>query len=236
MTTGYIFDYGGTLDTGGSHWAKVLWHAYRVCGLAVAWEPFSGAYVEVERALGRGTIIEPTFTFRRTLEVKIAMETEWLAAHGCCPAAADELRRRVLTYIYNKVTATTAHSRDVLQRLAAPKVLVTNFYGNIGTVLREFGLERLFAAVVESAAVGLRKPDERLLALGVQALGMEAGRVTAVGDSLTNDIVPAKSIGCRTAWLRGEPWDDRPAGVPPVGITSADRILTSLDQLLTTDE
>ena len=24
-----IFDYGGTLDTGGTHWGKQLWHAYQ---------------------------------------------------------------------------------------------------------------------------------------------------------------------------------------------------------------
>lgn len=28
MTAGYIFDYGGTLDTGGQHWVMALWHAY----------------------------------------------------------------------------------------------------------------------------------------------------------------------------------------------------------------
>ena len=25
MIKGYIFDYGGTLDTGGHHWGKVIW-------------------------------------------------------------------------------------------------------------------------------------------------------------------------------------------------------------------
>ena len=28
MARGLIFDYGGTLDTKGCHWGKVLWHAY----------------------------------------------------------------------------------------------------------------------------------------------------------------------------------------------------------------
>ena len=35
MTKGYIFDYGGTLDTGGNHWGKVIWHAYQYLGVPV---------------------------------------------------------------------------------------------------------------------------------------------------------------------------------------------------------
>ena len=49
---------------------------------------------------------------------------------------------------------TTAESRKVLKAVKArfPMVLVSNFYGNIGTVLGEFGLDGLFDSVIESAA------------------------------------------------------------------------------------
>ncbi len=30
---GIIFDYGGTIDTGGDHWSEVIWHAYQEEGL-----------------------------------------------------------------------------------------------------------------------------------------------------------------------------------------------------------
>lgn len=32
---GFIFDYGGTLDTRGNHWGKVLWHGYERTGVPV---------------------------------------------------------------------------------------------------------------------------------------------------------------------------------------------------------
>ncbi len=32
---GLIFDFGGTLDTGGNHWGEVLWEVYRHFGVPV---------------------------------------------------------------------------------------------------------------------------------------------------------------------------------------------------------
>ena len=51
MTKGYIFDYGGTLDTAGRHWGKVLWHAYSRHNIPVTEEQFREAYVHAERTL-----------------------------------------------------------------------------------------------------------------------------------------------------------------------------------------
>ena len=31
---GIIFDYGGTLDTGGDHWSEVIWDAWQKAGVA----------------------------------------------------------------------------------------------------------------------------------------------------------------------------------------------------------
>lgn len=44
-TEGYIFDYGGTLDTGGCHWGRRIWHAYERAGVPVGEELFREAYV-----------------------------------------------------------------------------------------------------------------------------------------------------------------------------------------------
>ena len=70
-------------------------------------------------------------------------------------------------------------------------VLVSNFYGNIHQVLNEFDLDGLFDSIIESAVVGVRKPDPAIFTLGVKALGMAAEDTVVVGDSYTKDIVPA---------------------------------------------
>ena len=77
-TRGYIFDYGGTLDTGGCHWGKMFWHAYQQASVPVSEPQFREAYVHAERTLGSTPIIRPDFTFRQTLETKLRLQLEAL--------------------------------------------------------------------------------------------------------------------------------------------------------------
>ena len=137
--------------------------------------------------------------------------------------------KELLDDLYGEVCATVAHSREVLLRLRKdhPMVLVSNFYGNINVVLREFELDTLFDSVVESAVVGIRKPDYRIFKLGVEALGLPASEVTVVGDSFYKDILPAKKAGCRTIWFKGEGWTDE-----TYDETVPDQVITDLAQLL----
>jgi len=217
MIKGYIFDYGATLDTAGCHWGKMIWHAYERQQVPATWQQFREAYVYAERTLGRNLIIKPNFTFKKTLDIKIRLEMEYLATvrNGQSIWAATEeefeqKHRAVVDDLYEKVTAITAHSREVLQQLNEkyPMVLVSNFYGNINEVLKEFGFDGLFADVIESAVVGVRKPNPEIFRLGVKALGLPAEEVVVVGDSFYKDIIPAKEAGCQTVWFTGEGWND----------------------------
>jgi len=223
---GYIFDYGGTLDTGGQHWGKVLWHCYERQDAPVTEQQFREAYVYAERTLGRNRIVMPDFTFRKTLETKIQLQGQCLADMGT--TLAPQLLKAISDDAYTQTCHHTAHSRDVLVELKQqyPMVLVSNFYGNIHTVLQEFGLDGFFEQVIESAVVGVRKPDPRIFLLGVEALGMEAGEVVVVGDSIDKDIVPAREAGCQTVWFKGEQWTDA-----PVDERIPDHIITDLYEL-----
>ena len=202
MIRGFIFDYGGTLDTGGQHWGKVIWHAYERQQVPVAESDFRDAYVHAERTLGRNPIIKPDFTFKRTLEEKIKIELEYLGKPEYQQAIVDDL--------YERTLAETAKSREVLMELKQRyrMVLVSNFYGNISTVLKEFGLDGIFENIIESAVVGVRKPDPKIFTLGVEALGVKPNEAIVVGDSIDKDIIPAGKAGCHTVWFEGEGWTD----------------------------
>ena len=206
MIKGYIFDFGGTLDTAGCHWGQMLWHAYQRQQIPVSEEQFREAYVYAERTLGRTPIIQSDYSFHKTLEVKIRIEMEYLCTSGAWQADEAEFTRghkAVLEDVYSKVVEVTSHSREVLSRLAAsyPMVLVSNFYGNISHVLEEFHLAEFFKDIVESAVVGVRKPDHRIFLLGVEALGLKPEECIVVGDSFYKDIEPAKKAGCQAVWF-----------------------------------
>lgn len=226
-----IFDYGGTLDTNARHWARVLWEGYVKAGIPVSEAGFRVAYVHGERTLARQRIIMPQDDFRVVLMKKVDIETRFLVDEGRWGADDGERKRlsdAVADYCYEYARRTVAHSREVLERLRPyyGMVLVSNFYGNIGTILRDFRLD-CFAHVIESAVVGVRKPDPAIYRLGVDATGCLPGEVLVVGDSYDKDVVPAHTVGCATAWLKGEGWTaDEPDG------SLADCIITDLSDLL----
>lgn len=225
---GFIFDYGGTLDTRGNHWGKVLWHGYERTGVPVDEQDFREAYVYGERTLATSPIVKPDFTFRDTLQAKIRLQLQWLEENRSLGDATRYLER-ILDDVYQQTKDTTKESALVLEELAKkfPLVLVSNFYGNISTVLREFGLDHLFGDIIESAVVGIRKPDARIFALGVERLGMKAEEVAVVGDSYDKDILPSHSIGCHTIWFKGEGWTDDVVENPV-----ADKVIGSLKEIL----
>jgi putative hydrolase of the HAD superfamily len=232
---GYIFDFGGTLDTNGCHWGKFIWHAYERQHVPVNWEQFREAYIFAEQQLGKNTIILPTDSFRQTLDKKLRIEMERLVTQGywySSPLEVERLHAAVLDDLYGRVCEHVTCGREVLLRLKPqyPLVLCSNFYGNLTEVLKEFQLDGLFQDVVESAVVGIRKPDVRIYELALRSLGgvEAAADVVVVGDSLKNDIRPARQIGCQTIWLKGEPWDSEASDNSASYSDEADRVITNI--------
>ena len=197
MIKGILIDFGGTIDSDGIHWFNAFSDAYAMVA-DVPKDLLWDAHVHTQRTLGRNPIIKPTDTFCKTLQTKIALQTEYLQSKGITITAQDT----ILDTCYNKVVKhISTVSKPVLERIQLPMVLVTNFYGNMHTVLAEFGLDHLFKDVIESSVVGVRKPDPEIFRLGVKALGLEPQETVMIGDNYEKDIVPANSIGCHTILL-----------------------------------
>lgn len=206
---GIIWDYGGTIDSRGVHWSEVIWDAYRAEEVKVDKTDFRDAYVHAERELARVRHILPHHNFLDLMRIKIRIEMQWLVDHGLLDAAeAADKAPRVARRCYDSARECVDEARPVLEAMRSrfPMVLVSNFYGNVEAVLTDFDLRRYFDTIVESAVVGVRKPDPAIFALGVEALGLPAEQVLVIGDSLRKDILPARSLGCATAWVKGKGW------------------------------
>lgn len=206
---GLIFDYGGTLDSRGDHWSEVMLDAYESSGVALSFDDFRPAYVAVERYLASHYVVCPCDTFADVMLKKARLQCGFLSdARVIAGADAERLARAVADRCYAAARACTAEAAPVLARLAAryPMALVSNFYGNIDAVLRDMGLRDYFRSIIESAVIGIRKPDPRIFAAGCLALDLDPRQVLVVGDSLSKDILPARSLGCMTAWIRGRQW------------------------------
>ncbi len=210
---GLIFDYGATIDSNGKHWAEVLWDTYVKVGVPVGKPEFRDAYVYGERYLALNPVVKPDFTFRDVLLAKTELQINWLVENGFLSKEDKRNSGFVLAVseeCYNFAFLTVEKAKPILDQLFVkyPMVLVSNFYGNIEAVLKDFGLLKYFIEIVESAVVGVRKPDPAIFALGVKALDLPANNVVVVGDSYKKDIAPAQSLGCQTIWIKGPAWED----------------------------
>lgn len=229
---GVIFDYGGTIDTNSRHWAEVLWEKYRELQVPVDKPSFREAYVHGERTLARQPLVKPEDNFYDVLRIKTRVQMDWLVENGILPcekAVAENYASRIADACYAYVLEVLKRTRPVVKTLSEhyKLVLVSNFYGNIQAVLKDFGLDGFFSRIVESSVVGVRKPDPAIYRLGVEAMGLPAGQVLVVGDSFSKDVVPAKKVGCKVAWLKGEGW-----GNEEIDDSLPDVVITDLPDLL----
>jgi len=207
---GIIFDYGGTLDTGGTHWFRVFSDKYAALRITVDEALLRAAYVYAERQLEQHSeLIRPTDTFKEVLQRKIALQFDYLQQHQQGFRAEKELQENIAAVCDDFARAKVRESAQVLALLSEkyPLLLVSNFYGNLQAVISEYGIEGYFQTLIESARVGVRKPDPEIFRLGIRYLNMPAQEVLVIGDSHKNDIAPAQLLTCKTVWLKGRGWD-----------------------------
>lgn len=226
---GIIFDYGGTIDSNGTHWAEVLWQAYQDAQVPVSKAEFREAYVYTERYLAVNPIVKPDHHFGDLLKIKVDLQLNNLITSGKLEES-DKIKMfslAISTQCYNFAKDIINKEIQILEVLKAkyPMVLVSNFYGNVQAVLEDFGLLRFFDKIIESAVVGVRKPDPAIFGLGVQELGLPGENIVVIGDSHSKDIVPAMKNGCQTIWLKGPGWGDDEEGA------TADVVITDFMEL-----
>jgi putative hydrolase of the HAD superfamily len=117
-------------------------------------------------------------------------------------------------------------SRALLSRLRGRVRLgvVSNFYGNLEVLLAEGGLSAALDTVVESARVGVEKPDPAIYRLAAERLELPPREVVMVGDNFERDVRASRRAGMHAIWLRrGE------AEPPEPGI--ADRVISRLAEI-----
>jgi HAD superfamily hydrolase (TIGR01509 family) len=236
----FLFDFGGTLDTNGVHWSEKFWDAYQELKLGVEKQDFERAYVAAESRMLPG-VMNPGESLLATLQKQVSFQFDALRAGG----HADHQRSlaaapaRVAAVCYESVQTTLRSVRPLLAACHRKHsiAIVSNFYGNLRAVCRDLNIEEHCDTIVDSAIVGVRKPDPEIFRLALAELGVAPHDALVIGDSYERDIVPAKTIGCSTIWLRGRSWRE-PSATPSAdfvihSITDVSSFLKSVKQLTT---
>ncbi len=197
------FDFGGTLDSPFMHWANLYIKIYNEkLGLRLTRDTFWDSYVAAEREMERLQPVKPTDGLQATQSWKAKLQFAEMTRRGIVPDTEynrTELPVKAAEAVTEVTGAYIAMSRRVLERLSTVYrlLLVSNFYGNLKTIVGDFGMTRLFLSITDSTVVGIRKPDPAIWQLAFDGVGLEAGDVLVVGDSMKNDMRPALSLGCQ---------------------------------------
>jgi putative hydrolase of the HAD superfamily len=215
-----LFDFGGTLDAPGVHWLTRFHRLYPQVGLDVVPERIKEAFYWADAQL----MAHPEITTLQLLPLMLehaACQLRYLGlpaqpyqqrlAEGFCHAARGGLQASVgvLTALRQRYTLG----------------VISNFYGNVVTLCQQCGLAALCDVIIDSAQVGVSKPEQRIFTLALEQLGRVPQTAVYVGDSFERDVLGAKAAGLYTIWLRG--LEPRPCPDPSV----VDATITTLEEL-----
>lgn len=87
---------------------------------------------------------------------------------------------------------------EALRRVRASGLVagvISNSNGLAGTLLAGAGLAPQLDFVIDSAVVGVEKPDPRIFRLGLEAAGVQASEAVYVGDLYSVDVLGARAAG-----------------------------------------
>jgi len=222
MIHAILFDFGGTLDSDGLHWLDRFYDIYDKNGLghipkALVKEAFYWADAQADLDLGMKSA-----GLRDMMERHVRWQFQKLNLTD------NKLQSGIADAFIRPSERILHRNRRVLEKLSHSGLklgIISNFYGNIETLCKEFGFISFMNVILDSAVIGLKKPDPKLFELALAKLELPAEQVAFVGDNFDRDIVPAKSVGMKTYWLLGDQ-----EKTPPLA-SQVDVILHSLEDL-----
>lgn len=136
------------------------------------------------------------------------------AVDGSCAALATAMAGEIRGFGWTHVAAQAPGALRALAALGIPLGVVSNSDGTVAGELRRLGLCYVrdggpapesgveMGVVLDSAVVGIAKPDPGIFRIALEALGIPAGdTVLHVGDSLRYDVAGALAAGIRPIHL-----------------------------------
>jgi putative hydrolase of the HAD superfamily len=135
---------------------------------------------------------------------------------GDVDEAADVLGRARTAALWRWPIPDSVTALAALDAAAVPLGVVSNASGQIEAVLRRSRVCQVgtgdgvaVRCVVDSAVVGVAKPDPRIFDVAASYFdGIERSKVCYVGDSVTMDVTGAQAAGLHAILL--DPFDDHP--------------------------
>ena len=96
-------------------------------------------------------------------------------------------------------------SKECINKLKSEGIkigIVANQPASVVDSLKSDQIYDLIDFLGVSAIVGIEKPDRAIFELAISKLAIPANQIIHVGNRIDTDVLPAKSLGMRTVWVR----------------------------------
>jgi len=200
-----LFDFGGTLDLPGVHWLDRFLRHYHDVAIELTRPELDLAFADATRRGYQAGERIYKYGLRPLLDLLVNWQIDYLLKHlsGRVPRSVRDAAKPIADRFCAESMAGYIHSRRILAALV-PRFrigVVSNFYGNLETVLTEAGLRQFIHVVLDSSRLGIFKPDPLIFQAALTALHADPRQTAMVGDSIAKDCMPACKVGLRTVWL-----------------------------------
>ncbi|MDD4972736.1 MAG: HAD family hydrolase [Bacteriovorax sp.] len=214
-----LFDFGGCLDSDGVHSRTLFLNQfakYNLLNSAEDFTNFQDAY---------------TYSDRIVIENSLIVDSPLLEMNDkMCYYIAKKLNKTdalKVTEVAKSITEIQSlylrRNNKILEQLNGQYQLgiISNFSGNLATILNEFSLASHFRFVLDSYHVGSSKPNPAIFNLALEKCKSTSKDICFVGDNIERDINPANALGMKTILISPTPQK-----------SDADYTLASLEDLL----
>jgi putative hydrolase of the HAD superfamily len=130
-------------------------------------------------------------------------------------AVAADIYRAIEGFTWRHIVPGSCDGLRDIAALGVPVAIVSNSTGTVEQELAELGICQTgpgdgteVAVVIDSAVVGVEKPDPRIFGLALEKLGIAPDDVVHVGDTVRFDVNGARAAGIRPIHL--DPYQDCP--------------------------
>jgi HAD superfamily hydrolase (TIGR01509 family) len=212
-----LFDAGNTLVF--LDYARLAEGVGSILGLPLTGEGLSRHGAAAARAMERaaGTDQERAAAYLEALFLLGGVPQERLGEVRDCLRRMHRER-----HLWSSVAKQTAQALRRLRAAGLRLGVVSNSDGRVEQALEAAGLRDYFDVVLDSALLGVEKPDPRIFLAALDALGVAPEEALYVGDLYEVDIVGARAAGMAAVLL----------GTPEEGTDRNCRTTMSIEQLV----
>lgn len=103
--------------------------------------------------------------------------------------------------LWRRVPDGLRESLDALRAAGVRVCIVSNSEGKLASLFDKLDLSSRFDWVIDSALVGVEKPDPKIFQRALDRFNVSAARALHLGDTVATDVVGARNAGIRTALI-----------------------------------